>query len=126
MHHRGMESIGIYFEKDGTIQNIIQKQCSGKWSRTKRCWYIPCTRKDYKLLAGKLSGNALLEVEELRKYLVDKKKNFAVLSVPIPEKAVEAIRSKPATANPSKPDPAQNAPHRLSKENREALQQFRQ
>jgi integrase/recombinase XerD len=74
LQHRGQESIAIYFQKNAVIQSLIQKQIGARWSQTNGCWYIPLSKENYKLLVTILTGKADLKNEELKKYLVEKKK----------------------------------------------------
>jgi len=83
LHHRGQECIGIYFERNTLLQSLIQKQANGRWSRTQRCWYLPLSKSSYEQLAKTLSGKAVLQKEELKQYLLQKK-NIA------PQKNTEA------------------------------------
>jgi hypothetical protein len=40
-YHRGQESIAINFKNDTSLNLIVRKLPSVKWSQTNRCWYIP-------------------------------------------------------------------------------------
>ena len=73
--HAERECIGIYSRQNGTLNYYFQKKAGAKWSKTNNCWYVPCTEKNYELLAKVLKGLAVLEVTELKKYLFERKKN---------------------------------------------------
>src|SRR5665213_3183336 len=75
LYHRGQESIGIYFERNAILQSLIQKQAGGRWSKTQGCWYIKLSQQNYQHFATSLSGKVILETGELKKYLLEKKKN---------------------------------------------------
>lgn len=75
LQHRGMERIGIYFEKNTLIQGLLQKQAGAIWTRTHTCWYVPCTKASYEALTGAIAGQATIHREELDRYLLEKKTN---------------------------------------------------
>ena len=129
LQHRDMDCIGIYFAKNNLLQSIIQKQAGGKWSKSNGCWYIKLLQQNYQLLAASLSGKAILETGELKKYLSEKKKanakpslsdNKMIVSIEKKGNAVKVANFQ-KVGNLEKPV---TAPHQLSKENTEALQQF--
>jgi len=104
------------------LQSIIQKQAGGRWSRTKKCWYISCTQNNYEKFAKTLSGRVILETEELKKYLLEKKKTNLGTSPPSGKKIIvqkEVVQKKIKNIGPMP-----NYIHTISQENREALQQF--
>jgi hypothetical protein len=39
--HRGKECVGLYFDNNPTLNNLVQKLTGVKWSQTNKCWYIP-------------------------------------------------------------------------------------
>ena len=121
--HRNAECIGIYFEKNEGIQALIQKNTQARWSRTQCCWYFPLCEKNYHHLAQLLKDKAVLKVDELKTYLLGKK-NIPSLPTAVIGKAIVAskisqgkiiIKSNPVKIN-----------LKLSKENNEALQKFKQ
>jgi integrase/recombinase XerD len=138
LYHRGQLCIGIYFEKNAAIQSAIQKQAGCKWSKTNSCWYVPCTGENYVHLKTALENKAELEISELKKFLLEKRKVNA-----------ESNTSEIKVANFSKVGNLQKVGHpykaantyfqkvdrvekprsvsvRISKENREALEKYRQ
>ena len=126
LQHRGQECIGVYFEKNVAIQSAIQKQAFCKWSKTNGCWYLPCTGENYLHLKTVLENKAELEINELKKFLLEKKKNNPAQSSSFQNKPVSKneIKKNPATA--FKQPVQQNTAYRLSKENTDALQQLNQ
>ena len=80
---------------------------------------MPCTEKNYEQLAKALKGKAILQVEELKKYLLERKKtgNNKVQQLPLP-----VIKQE------TKIIITQNSPQKnsISKQNKEALQKFTQ
>jgi integrase/recombinase XerD len=75
LQHRGVECIGIYSPANATLNHYYQKKAGAKWSRTCKCWYIPCSEKNYEQLAKVLMGKVVLELKELKSYLLEKQKN---------------------------------------------------
>src|SRR5450432_4150126 len=73
--HKGIECIAIFSAQNATLNHYFQKKAGAKWSQSNKCWYVPCTEKNYKLLVKSLKGIATLEVEELKKYLLERKKS---------------------------------------------------
>lgn len=39
--HRGKECVGLYFDNNPALNNLVQKLTGVKWSQTNKCWYIP-------------------------------------------------------------------------------------
>ena len=124
LYHRNQECIGIYFERNAAMQSLIQKQGGARWSKTNSCWYAPLSKSNYELLAKVLKDKAVLKTDELKKYLLDKKKDNSKATIPniVAEKAAVKMNVTKATRNVQ----PQNLVHRLSKENEEALQKFKQ
>ena len=126
LYHRGQECIGIYFEKNAVIQSAIQRQASCKWSKTHSCWYIACTGENYLRLKTALENKAELEIGELKKFLIEKRKANAELPLSNNNhKIIVRIEKKEnviKVANLQKPAATKN---KLSKENDEAMQQFK-
>ena len=73
-HHRNIECIGIFSRQNAALNYIFQKKAGARWSRTNTCWYVPCSRENYQLLVKILSGEVILEIKELEKYLFGKEK----------------------------------------------------
>ena len=74
IQHRGEECIGIYFEKNAVIQNLIQS-AGAKWSRTQKCWYVSLSKMDYEEIAKVLHGKVETVIENPTQYLSEKNKN---------------------------------------------------
>ena len=68
--HKGMDCIGIFSDNNTSLNDIIQKKAGGKWSRTNKCWYVPCKEMNYDKLARAMYGKATLITGELKKYLL--------------------------------------------------------
>lgn len=75
LYHRSQESIGIYFEKDPSLNAIICKQAQARWSNTKKLWYVPLSKENYNKLCFALKDVVEIEHSALSSYLTDKKKN---------------------------------------------------
>ncbi len=59
LQHRGLECIGIYFEKNTLLQQSIQKEAGARWSKTNTCWYIPCDEENYLRLKTALEDKVI-------------------------------------------------------------------
>ncbi|MDQ2863165.1 MAG: tyrosine-type recombinase/integrase [Bacteroidota bacterium] len=120
--HNEMECIGIFSRQNATLNYYFQKKAGAKWSKTNKCWYVTCTEKNYELLCKALTGKAIVDVKELKQYLLEKKKDNTFH--PLPEQpATVLLAAKINTAIPAK---QLNAITAVSQENSEALQKFRQ
>ena len=124
LQHRGQESIAIYFQKNAVIQSLIQKQTGARWSQTNGCWYIPLSKENYQLLVTILTGKADLKNEELKKYLVEKKKVSELSTIQNRPRPVTEEKNNPLKKGP--PAQQRGLRHPLSKENKEALLKFQQ
>lgn len=124
LYHRGQECIGIYFERNGVLQSMIQKQAAGKWSRTCKCWYISLSKSNYEQLAKTLQGKAELKVDELKKYLLEKKNGnqFPTIQNNLTPKTEPQKNTVKNTVQIQQ----SKLVHRISKENNEALKKFKQ
>jgi integrase/recombinase XerD len=124
LFHKGKECIAIYSVQSrllsgATLNHYFQKEAGAKWSRTNKCWYVPCSEKHYELLAKSLSGKALLQVDELKKYFLERKKQGTAkvkqVSLPVIKQAVQKTGVQYI-----------KQPAAISKENKEALEKFTQ
>ena len=125
LYHRGNNCIGIYFEKNEVLQHVIQKSAGAKWSKTNCCWYLSCTGENYIRLKSALENKAELEIDELRKFLLEKRKSNSVHAFFFQNKLESKIEIKNKTFTPAKQLAQLNYPHVLSKENADALHQFK-
>lgn len=94
--HRNAECIGIYFDKHIAVEKIIRRLPAVKWSKTKKCWYIPLTKEAYGLLIKGLDGKALIDNAELKAYL-EKRKQVQATS---PENRQAVTHKKNAVSKP--------------------------
>ncbi len=107
LYHRRQESIGIFYENDPSLNNIVRQLPSVKWSQTNRCWYLSLNAETYKQMLNSLHGKAILDISALKEYLEKRKKVTATLTTP---------SKKPNTTSPFA-----SAVWKLSKENLTAL-----
>lgn len=63
--HRGNECIGIYFESDTVLNNIIRKIPGIRWSKTLDCWWMLLSRSNYYKLEETLTGKAIIDSKPL-------------------------------------------------------------
>jgi integrase/recombinase XerD len=96
LRHRGAECIGIYFENYTSLNTIIRKQATAKWSQTKKCWYIPYTQKHYSLLQTALKEKAILHTDALKKYAEQRKKEKQTKSTAT-QSAVQILEVEPGS-----------------------------
>jgi integrase/recombinase XerD len=131
LYHRGNNCIGIYFEKNGAIQKVIQRDAAARWSKTNTCWYVPCTGENYLRLKTALENKAELEISELKKFLLEKRKSNAQPSLTNNSKIIVRVKKEETTlkvanfqkvGNLEKPA---TSPYKLSKENGEAMHEFK-
>ena len=110
LYHRGQESIGINFKNDASLNLVVRKLPSVKWSQSNRCWYVPLNPVSYKQICQALEGRSALDNTELKKYLEKRKRVAATI---------------PATLKKSISKPIINSPvWKLNKENNVALEKF--
>ena len=117
--HREAECIGIYSEQNATL-NFYYKKAGARWSKTKKCWYVPCTETNYEQMAKTLKGKAILDTSDLKKYLTERRKTGGL----IPQR-IQAKTDKVATQKQAVPQPVKRA-QQLSPENTRAMQAFNQ
>ncbi|MFS8082499.1 MAG: site-specific integrase, partial [Ginsengibacter sp.] len=99
--HRGEECIGIYFEKNAIIQNLIQKYAGAKWSRTHKCWYVSLSKNNYEVIAKALNGKVQLRTDELKKHLLLKRDNSTPIQKGI-DRTIEKLKLPKQTESISK------------------------
>jgi integrase/recombinase XerD len=122
LFHKGQNCIGIYFENKAILNGAIQKYAGAKWSNTNKCWYVPLTQKDYRLLSNSLLGKAILQTVELKNYLL--KTNKGAVSLPTNDNIVKPVAPKHLIKTaPQQTKPAKVL-SKLSAENQAALEQF--
>lgn len=113
-----MECIGIYSPRHAALNTYYVNDAGAKWSRTNRCWYVPCTESYYHLLCKALAGKVDIDAGELKEYLISRKKEKPPVSAEV---------LKPILPPEKPPDKMQQAlTDRLSAQNIEALRQFKQ
>ncbi|HYC41329.1 MAG TPA: tyrosine-type recombinase/integrase [Chitinophagaceae bacterium] len=59
LFHRGRRCIGISFEKNVRFNQLLKERTGAKWSSENRCWWLPETDENLRLLR-ELFGNNLL------------------------------------------------------------------
>ena len=64
--HRGKECVGLYFDINPTLNNLVQKLTGVKWSQTNKCWYIPWEPGWYNELKVLTKGKVTLTGSGLR------------------------------------------------------------
>ncbi len=125
LFHRRQECIGIYFEKNAALQSTVQKEVGAKWSKTYTCWYVTCTGENYLRLKTALENKAELDVTELKKFLLEKRRTGLDKAVILAGNKPKVIPGRKFQEHNSKTSRPQVYLHNISKENKEALQQFK-
>ena len=108
--HCNAEQIGIFFEKDKGINDVVKRIKGIKWSQTHSCWYVPLSDGAYKELLNTVRGFAAMDVTALKEYLAKRKK--------IASASVETSKTN------SKKLLATSTAWNLCKENLAALEKF--
>lgn len=62
-HHRGTQQIGLYFDYDKSLIEIVKQIPLVKWSHTYKCWYVPNTTISYNAAYKALKKVACIEGE---------------------------------------------------------------
>jgi len=122
LFHNNEPCIGIYSIQNATFNYYFEKKGGAKWSRTNKCWYIPCVEEKYEKLCKALHGKAIIQTEELKAYLKERKKNSAAKNMHLPLTAIPVVKPSSQKIAPQN----LNQPHTINKENKEALQMFTQ
>jgi integrase/recombinase XerD len=65
LEHNDRQLIGIYVEKDASLNTILRSVPGARWSRTHQCWHVPLQRDNYHVLTGMLKGKALMDSQPL-------------------------------------------------------------
>ena len=120
--HRSIECIGIYSPLSFNLNYYFEKKAGAKWSQSHKCWYLPCTEKNYELLSSVLRGQAHLNVAPLKEYLVERKKQ----SLPSPINVTQPATVKAKPQYYKQPVQPTRLLHNLSRENVVALGKFKQ
>lgn len=72
--HRGKEQLGIKFENDATINLLVKKIKSVRWSNSFSCWYLSLSKENYAIVLATLDSHVVIDSTALRKYLEKKQK----------------------------------------------------
>ena len=70
--HNETQVVGIYFEKDIKLNIVLQKAVAAKWSNSKKCWYMVCSKEVCNNLAKALNGIATLDGKVMKDYFKQK------------------------------------------------------
>ena len=97
--HRGEECIGVAFTHTKTLTGIVQKLPKARWSHTRNCWYIACTRNACSVLLKNLEGKALIDTSRLKTYLEQKKAMVPEPILPVHAATSQLMIQYPLNAN---------------------------
>jgi len=62
LFHRGMECIGIYFERDPVVQKALKKTGIARYSATHNCWFAPWNIRNLEIIKRALSSCSELTI----------------------------------------------------------------
>ena len=101
--HRGFEQILIRFENLKSLNDIVKKIPTVKWSKTYKCWYMRLNEVNYKTIFTMLSPVASINYDDLKQYLI---KRRAVKATELPKRSsLRDDDGSSETASPAKPLP---------------------
>ena len=69
-----MEQMGICFEQNTILNNLVRKIKGVKWSKTNNCWYVFLSRVNYKAVAEGVNNAATIDSTALKEYLEKREK----------------------------------------------------
>lgn len=75
----GEEWIGMDFEKDSYVHQVIRKTGKIRWSRQNRCWYMPIDGTRFRQFREMLRGRAEFETRELKDFLKVREKSKPIV-----------------------------------------------
>ncbi|OYW16971.1 MAG: hypothetical protein B7Z54_09075, partial [Sphingobacteriales bacterium 12-47-4] len=78
LKHLREEWIGMVFEKDPFIHQVIRKIGKIRWSRQNHCWYMPIEEKRFRQFQEQLKGRAQFDTKELKDFLNARKQTKSV------------------------------------------------
>ena len=94
-HHRGKEVMGLYFEWNQELINLVKQVKDVRWSRTYTCWYLPCARQNYNELCAAVSRFAIVDNHSLKEYLKQKQAVVADSGMPVHKSTTDLIMQFP-------------------------------
>ena len=99
--HKGKEQIGIRFEKETSLQNVVKQISEAKMVASNKFWYVPLSRDSYDRICKAFNGKAELEITALRQYL-QKRQKVEASKVPGPrtelQKTMQLLPTTEASA----------------------------
>ena len=114
--HNEIQVVGIYFEKDIKLNIVLQKAVAAKWSNSKKCWYMVCSKDACNNLAKALKGIATLDGKTMKDYF---KQNPKMVVSNASNEALGQIKKFNSTSE-------QGKPNRLCDANSKALTKMNQ
>lgn len=79
LKHLGEEWIGMDFERDSYVHQVIRKTGKIRWSRQNRCWYMPIDGTRFRQFRELLRGRAEFETRELKDFLKEREKSKPIV-----------------------------------------------
>lgn len=85
--HRGQECIGIFFPANTAIQRAVKKISGIRWSQTVKCWYLPLSKENHRIIWLSLSDIAAIDDTALKQFTQKKQALAATAPQPAIKKA---------------------------------------
>lgn len=98
LKHLGEEWIGMMFEKDPFIHQVIRKVGNIRWSRQNHCWYMPIEEKRFRQFQEQLKGRAQFDTKELKDFLRARKQTKSVHVVASAARPISGTSIPPVNA----------------------------
>jgi hypothetical protein len=92
--HRDGQQIGIYFKNDLPLNIIVRKDAGAIWSQSKKCWYVPLSKKAFEKLRTAVKDSAILDTSELKKFLEEKDQKI-IYKKELPLKKISPVGRPP-------------------------------
>ena len=66
IHHRGAVQLALFFPYDRDLLKHVRRLPGIRWSQTHKCWYLPDTKENFKVLFRVFKDVAWLDISHLR------------------------------------------------------------
>ena len=127
--HNEIPVIGIYFEKDIKLNIVLQKIVNAKWSHSKKCWYMDCSREACNKLRTALKGVVEMNSKAMQNYFKQNpvETHINASDLPKADRLHQTHKSTSLRVQPiGKPLKKSVTPIRLCDANADALSKFNQ
>ncbi|MBC7536355.1 MAG: site-specific integrase [Ferruginibacter sp.] len=101
--HRNERRIRLYFEADTQLNNLLKKITGSRWSKTLKCWHLPCSKtvyRDFKKMLPPLWE--VVEIKDTDKPSVKKEPCVVtIIRPPVYVKKTQIIKPEPPKILPA-------------------------